>query len=33
MGYEAVAIEGYGRSEQEALESFADVFAEVEPAQ
>jgi hypothetical protein len=27
IGYEAVAIEGYGRNEQEALESFADVFA------
>ena len=27
IGYEAVGIEGYGRSEQEALESFADVFS------
>jgi len=25
--YKAVGIEGYGRSEQEALESFADVFS------
>ena len=27
IGYEAIGIEGYGRNEQEALESFADVFS------
>jgi hypothetical protein len=27
IGYEAVGIEGYGRDEQEALESFVDLFA------
>jgi hypothetical protein len=27
VGYEPVGIEGYGRNEQAALESFADVFA------
>jgi hypothetical protein len=27
IGYEAVGIEGYGRNEREALESFADQFS------
>ena len=27
IGYEAVGIEGYGRNEREALESFADLFS------
>ncbi len=27
VGYRVVGIEGYGRSEQEALESFSDVFS------
>jgi hypothetical protein len=26
IGYEAIGVEGYGRSEQAALESFADQF-------